>query len=274
MPVISVVVPVRSDAGRLASCLDALAEQVGCPDVEVVVVDNGSTDDSVAVAQAHRVRPVVITEPRRGSYAARNAGIAVATGRRIAFTDADCVPAPDWLARGIASAAAVLAGRVQMKRSVSPAVWERYDRALYLRQDQLVAQGFAATANLWVDRAVLDAVGRFDPALRSSGDVEWGRRAAAAGFPAVDSADVVVSHAPRTTLAQTWRLHRRLGAGWTALARRGEWPPPWRDPGLVLPLGMVVDAVAADGPPLRRRQLVPVHAVASAARVTGRLTGH
>lgn len=273
MPAVSVVVPVLDDAVRLAVCLDALAAQVGAPDVEVVVVDNGSSDDSVAVARAHRLQPVVVVEPRRGSYAARNAGIAAASGDRIAFTDADCVPAPSWLSSGVRCPAAVFGGQVRTLTSAAPTVWERYDRALYLRQDQLVTQGFAATANLWVDRAVLSAVGAFDSGLRSSGDLEWGRRASAAGFPLAYAADVVVSHAPRTTLGQTWRLHRRLGSGWAALAARGAWPPPWRDPGLVLPLGLVVDAVAADGPPLRRRRLAPVHAVASAARVTGRLTG-
>ncbi len=278
VPAVSVVIPVLNDAAGLGACLDALAASLGAPAYEVIVVDNGSVDDSVAVARAHALRPVVVVEPRRGSYAARNAGIEVCAGRRIAFTDADCVPSATWLAAGSACGSAVFGGAVVMTRSAVPTVWERYDRALYLRQEQLVAQGFAATANLWVDRAVLATVGGFDPGLRSSGDLEWGRRAGAAGFPVGYAADVVVGHAPRTTRASTWRLHRRLGAGWAALAARGQWPPPWRDRGLVLPLGLVVDAVAADGeaadgPALRRRQLAPVHAVAVAARVTGRLAG-
>lgn len=273
MPVVSVVVPVLDDASGLAACLDALAAQVGAPDHEVVVVDNGSVDDSVAVARTHRLQPVVVLEPRRGSYASRNAGITASTGDRLAFTDADCLPSPTWLAAGSACTAAAFGGAVRMTQSAEPTVWERYDRALYLRQEQLVAQGFAATANLWVDRAVLSAVGLFDPALHSSGDLEWGRRAASLGCAVAYAPDVVVGHAPRTTRARTWQLHRRLGAGWAALAARGAWPPPWRDPGLLLPLGMIVDAVAADGPALRRRQLAPIHAVAVAARVTGRLTG-
>ena len=270
---VSVVVPVLDDARRLAACLDALAAQAGAPPFEVVVVDNGSSDDSVAVARRAAVQPVVVREPRRGSYAARNAGIAASCGARLAFTDADCVPAPDWVARGVAAPGAVVGGAVVMTPSAAPTAWERYDRALYLRQDELVRQGFAATANLWVDREVLDAVGPFDPVLRSSGDLEWGRRAGRAGFPVAYAADVVVAHAPRTDRRGTWRLHRRLGAGWSALAQRGEWPGVLADPALRLPLGAVVDAVAADGPPLRRRQLAPVHAVAVAARLTGRVTG-
>jgi glycosyltransferase involved in cell wall biosynthesis len=247
---------------------------VGAPPFEVLVVDNGSSDDSVAVARSAAVQPVVLAESRRGSYAARNAGITAARGARLAFTDADCVPTPDWVARGSAAAGPVVGGDVRMTPSARPTVWERYDRALYLRQESLVQQGFAATANLWVDRTAMERVGPFDPALRSSGDLEWGRRAGRAGLSVVYAADVAVEHAPRTTATQTWRLHRRLGAGWAALAARGEWPPVSRDTALRLPLGMAVDAVAADGPPLRRRQLAPVHALAMAARVTGRLTGH
>ncbi len=270
---VSVVVPVLDDAVRLAACLDALAAQEGAPAFEVVVVDNGSTDDSVAVARRSALQPVVVVEPRRGSYAARNAGIAVARGARLAFTDADCLPAKDWLARGVAASGPVVGGAVVAAASSCPTVWERYDRALYLKQADLVTQSFAATANLWVDRPALDAVGHFDPSLLSSGDLEWGRRAGRAGYPVAYAKDVVVTHGPRSTALGTWRLHRRLGAGWAALAARGEWPPVLADPALRLPLGMVVDAVAADGPPLRRRRLAPVHALAMAARTTGRVTG-
>lgn len=272
----SVVVPVLDDAPRLAACLDALAAQREAPAFEVLVVDNGSTDDSVAVASAHPLQPVVLRESRPGSYAARNTGAAAARGEVLAFTDADCVPAVDWLTAGLRAAqrAPVVGGSVRMARSAAPSVWERYDRAVYLRQQELVeTQGFAATANLWVTGEAWRAVGAFEPALQSSGDLEWGRRAAARGCAPVYASDVVVEHAPRSSARATWRLHRRLGAGWSALAARGQWPPVAADPAWRLPLGMVVDAVAGDGPPLRRRQLLPVHVLAMGARLTGRLTG-
>jgi glycosyltransferase involved in cell wall biosynthesis len=275
VPRVSVVVPVLDDADRLRRCLDALAAQVDAPSYEVVVVDNGSADDSVAVARSHALQPVVLVEPRRSSYAARATGVARTRGSRLAFTDADCVPAPDWLAAGAARPEPVVGGAVRALASDRPTVWERYDRAVYLQQHEHVQEGFAATANLWVDRAAYDAVGGFDPALRSSGDLEWGRRATAAGFRVVHAPEVVVDHAPRTTALATWRLHRRLGAGWAVLARRGQGRPAWHDPALRIPLGQVVDAVnkaGADGPPLRRRSLAPVHALALTARWTGRLT--
>ena len=99
MTAISVIVPVFNQAGRLGDCLDALLQQdLPAGSFEVIVVDNGSGDESMAVA---RQRPAVrlLAEPRRSAYAARNRGIRAARGALIAFTDADCIPRPDWLSR-------------------------------------------------------------------------------------------------------------------------------------------------------------------------------
>ncbi|MES2169387.1 MAG: glycosyltransferase family A protein [Actinomycetota bacterium] len=96
MTTISVVIPSLNDASMLKVCLDALAVQTRLPD-EIVVVDNGSTDDTAAVAAAAGAR--VITQPVRGIYPATSAGYDAATGDVIARLDADSIPAPDWVER-------------------------------------------------------------------------------------------------------------------------------------------------------------------------------
>ncbi len=96
MTVISVVIPSLNDAGMLARCLDALAHQTRKAD-EIVVVDNGSTDNTAEVARAAGAR--VITEPKRGIPAATAAGFDAAIGDIIGRLDADSVPAVDWIER-------------------------------------------------------------------------------------------------------------------------------------------------------------------------------
>ncbi|WP_314423480.1 glycosyltransferase family A protein [uncultured Microbacterium sp.] len=91
----SVVIPVKDDAPLLARCLEALAAQTVPPD-EVIVVDNGSTDDSAAMALAAGAR--VIPCPVPGIPAAASAGYDAARGALVLRLDADCVPAPTWVA--------------------------------------------------------------------------------------------------------------------------------------------------------------------------------
>jgi glycosyltransferase involved in cell wall biosynthesis len=272
---VSIVVPVRDGAAVLDHCLDALAGQEDAPPSEVIVVDNGSRDATAELANQHPIVDRVVVELRPGSYAARNAGIAEAKGAVLAFTDADCRPEGRWLAEGIAALdkGDLVGGDVIPCGSPSPTIWERYDRAQYLRQgDSVAKEGFAATANLFVAARVIERIGPFDAGLRSGGDFDLCKRAAASGFRLVHAPAARVHHLPRSTAAGTWALHRRLGAGWADLALRGERPTAWRDPAMWPALGVVTELAAQQGPRLRRRHLLLPHIVAITGRWLGRLT--
>ncbi|MFC6152205.1 glycosyltransferase family 2 protein [Nocardioides yefusunii] len=93
---ISVVIPVLDDADELRECLRLLAAQEVAP-YEVVVVDNGSTDDSATVAVAGGAR--VVPEPRRGIPRASATGYDACAGDVLARLDADSRPHPDWTRR-------------------------------------------------------------------------------------------------------------------------------------------------------------------------------
>lgn len=108
-PEVSVVVPVYNAATIIEGLLGSLnAQTLDASRYEVILVDDASTDGTFdiivrALTAGARARFHIVRQPRNGGpAAARNAGLAIARGRIIAFTDADCEPDPEWLFRGLA----------------------------------------------------------------------------------------------------------------------------------------------------------------------------
>ncbi len=99
----SVVIPVYNGADTIGACLSALQTQtLASSEFEVIVVNDGSTDNTVDVVGRYGVR--LISQKNGGAPAARNTGIKAATAEWVAFTDADCVPSRGWLQRLLAAA--------------------------------------------------------------------------------------------------------------------------------------------------------------------------
>jgi GT2 family glycosyltransferase len=231
-PLVSVIVPVFGLAPGLGPCLERLARQTYPRErLETIVVDNGWLRPAAALARragARRVR-----EARPGSFAARNAGLLVARGEILAFTDADCLPHADWIERGVEAlerpgASGVVAGPIEVVAprppGASPTAY-LYDVLFnYATTAEQRAGGYAVTANLLVRRSVFDAVGPFDADFLSGGDVEWGRRAAAAGFRAEWAPGVRVGHQARGTIREIVLRALRL-AGGNQMNRERELPP-------------------------------------------------
>jgi glycosyltransferase involved in cell wall biosynthesis len=228
-PFVSVIIPVYNDAERLRLCLRALARQTYPRGrYEVVVVDNGS-DESIEPAVAEFDRASLCREEQPGSYAARNRGLSVARGEVIAFTDADCLPAPEWIERGVgrllgAPGCGLVAGRVEVfpndpRRATAV---ELYEMVTYLQQRKHVeVERFGATANLFTRRAVFERVGTFKGEMLSGGDVEWGGRVAAAGYGMLYAEDAVVAHPARRTFKQLYRRVARIVGGDNTLEKIG-----------------------------------------------------
>ncbi len=100
-PSVSVIVPAYNAHATLPLCLAALSQQDYPRDrYEVIVVDDGSQDDTAALARAAGVH--VISQPNAGPAAARNAGAALAQSELLLFTDADCAPVPGWISALVA----------------------------------------------------------------------------------------------------------------------------------------------------------------------------
>ncbi len=95
---ISVIIPAKDAEATLGMCLSALGQQDGLQwgqDYEVILVDDGSADRTAEIAESFPTQ--VIRQPNAGPATARNRGVQCARGSVLAFTDADCVPSPDWL---------------------------------------------------------------------------------------------------------------------------------------------------------------------------------
>ena len=93
---VSIIIPTFDGASRIGDCLDALVKQTAGRDVEILVVNDGSTDNTVDVVTLYSgIR--LISQANAGPAAARNRGASEARGSIILFTDDDCVPMPDWL---------------------------------------------------------------------------------------------------------------------------------------------------------------------------------
>ena len=225
---VRVVVPTYDDA-RLPHCLDAL-DLLEAPDgvrVEVVVVDNGSPVAPHEIVARHPGVHLLI-EHRRGSYAARNAGMAAGPEADVlAFTDSDCRPCPQWLSAALARLdaepdVAAVAGPVQLEfTDGSPTrACEWWEALEAFPQERYVGAGYGVTANLVVRGAVAAGVGGFDAGALSGGDVDFGARLAAGGHRLVYEPRSVVRHPARARWSELLGKARRTARGSTLLALR------------------------------------------------------
>lgn len=215
---VTVIVPVWNGAKDVARCLAALkAQTVSSDRYDVVVVDNGSDDGTYEFLRGERGF-TVLQELKPGSYAARNNALRSVSSRYVAFTDADCVPDPGWLAVALRAAeqnpdAGVFSGPIRLFRE-EPSIdrlWQSYEELFSFPQD--VKLGSCATANWLSPTPVMQALGGFNEDLKSGGDGEMAKRIAASGHPIVYVEDMVVNHPVRATFDDLARKRRRLSGG-------------------------------------------------------------
>ena len=233
---VSVVLPVFNRAEGLRRLLRALARQHFPMDrLEVVICDDGSTEDIASVVAGFRqeapLRTLYLRQANAGPGAARNMGMAVAAGEFLAFTDSDCAPEPDWLARLLAAfddPAVGIAGGAVTYRSCEFLSGRCTN---YLMSSALGAAGardprsaiamryYPRTCNMAVRRALAEAAGGF-PQARHGEDLEFSHRVVDLGVRARFVADAVVVHHERRSPLQVAAEAFRKGAARVRLARR------------------------------------------------------
>ena len=209
---ISFVIPVRNGAADLPRCLSSIAANHGPADgVEIVVVDNGSSDDSADIARRAGAR--VIERPDLRVGACRNAGAAASSGDILAFIDADNEIGPRWLhacASAFQERGTGVAGHPYRAPMDGTWVQRMYDTLRARTADRRDVEWLGA-GNLAIRRAVFEQVGGFDERLEACEDVQLCHSVRRAGYrvvsePAMDS----VHHGDPQTLTdlffgELWR---------------------------------------------------------------------
>lgn len=219
-PGMSVVIPVRNGANVLGEQLDALLAAEHPPvDVEVIVVDNGSTDRTAQVALTYaprlRVRVVAAAEAASSNYA-RNVGVQAAHADRIALCDADDQVDQAWLQamwQAFEDGHDLVAGPIDYVRLNAPSVraWRGASQSFVAPILGFLPSGHGAS--LGFTRALYEAVGGFDEEFAFGGpDIEFCWRAQLAGYVLVAEPRALVHYRLRPSLGALVRQARMYGA--------------------------------------------------------------
>jgi GT2 family glycosyltransferase len=229
-PLLSVVIPVRNDAGNLARCIEALQGQPASATIEIIVADNGSTDSSREVARS--LGATVLRIPDVPVSTLRNTGMRLARAPLVAFIDADNVVSAGWLAAvspHFVNARVAAVGRDYSSPAAGTWVQQVYDS---FRHHSLAVEEvrWLATGNIAVRRSAALAIGGFDETLETSEDFDFCNRLRRGGDRILSDPRLESIHFgdPRTLAdlfkSELWRGRDTLRVGLRGMSSWSELP--------------------------------------------------
>lgn len=214
---LSIIIPCFNAANTISLQLKALAKQHWSESWEVIVSDNGSTDETVAIVEQYQEKlpdlRIVDSSDQRGAAHARNIGASVATGDRLAFCDADDEVAPGW----VAAMADALSKHdfVACRRDYEKLNESRVIKSCRLTQINGLQKSsylpYASSCNLGVKRSIHNAVGGFDETMLRLEDTDYCWRIQLAGTKLHFVPDAVVHYRLRHTIAALYHQGRLTG---------------------------------------------------------------
>ena len=199
---VSVIVPNFNQAIPLQNCLQALTQQsYASSNYEIIVVDNGSTDNSVDIARQFPVKLLSYTD-QKNPYPCRNMGIKNAQGNIIALTDSKCTPTSNWIENGVkglsTSGVDIIGGNITCPINTSSSVSEIVYALMYLSIAPHESQTAGAlTGNLFARKKLFKEIGYYLESSLSGADVEWTERAKSKNKNVVYDAQTIVRYPPK-----------------------------------------------------------------------------
>jgi glycosyltransferase involved in cell wall biosynthesis len=212
--VVSVVIPAFNEEAHIEACLASLEAQTLSPTLfEVIVIDNGSTDATAAIAQTFLSKlPLhVVSTPRRSISAARNSGAALAQGKELVFVDADCRANPTWL-QGFLDLPPENGIRGCNYEIPSDSTWVGRYWTDFQARLLTGPVSFVPGGGLFLSKNNFDAIGGFDELVETSEDIDLCARAKEHGLTVTSHPILAVIHdgTPRT-ITHFYRQHRWHG---------------------------------------------------------------
>lgn len=295
-PTASVVIPCRNEAATICRLLDAVVSQTRPPD-ELIIVDDKSTDDTVAVVQdwrlAHpRTALRIVPGVGRGVAAAMNVGIAACSTDVIVRLDGHSVPAPDYIESSLAALSQPGVGVAGGVWQIEPGAPSLVARAIAKVVSHPLGSGGAqyrgasdATENaVPVDtvpfgafrRVLWQQLGGFDETLIANEDYDFNYRVRRAGLSVVLDPRIQSAYVARPTLAALGRQYHRYGFWKAAMLRKDLRALHRRQipPAVVLPWLLTTSVMAAAWPSpvtITAAALYPVVVIAGAAHIAARM---
>ena len=221
LPSVSIIIPTYNDWQRLSLCLVALQKQSYPLEKYEIVVVNNNPKDHIPEGFFKPVNCTIITEGKSGSYAARNAALALAKGEYIGFTDSDCIPDENWVKNAVDTflqdnTIQRIGGRINIFPKIAGSYnsVELYETVFAFQQDVYVREyNTCVTGNLFTKRSAFDTIGTFNDNLMSGGDFEWGNRATNGNLKIVFGNNVIVNHPARYKFEEVAQKSRRVAGG-------------------------------------------------------------
>lgn len=222
---ISVIVPVLNAERYIDACIESLINQ-NYPrnNFEIIIVDNGSSDDTAKMIKKYNGNIKLFNESKRGAYAARNTGIKHSHGEIIAFTDIDCIADENWLRELSKGFETKNIGCVvgSVKSFPGKSIVEIYSKNKDILSQKTTIDSkflpYGVTANASFRRDVFTKIGSFDEEFISGGDadISW-RMQLNTDYKLIYIPESIVQHRHRTTLKNLFVQHFKYGVGSASL---------------------------------------------------------